>query len=127
MDIVAVLAGLPAVLTALGEHLPGLLVAAAMIYLYIQREKVITADKAACKAADKEHIQEYKDVVDKLFTIADATNASLNSISINLAAANRNSQIGEKLDALAEQINVKEVKANGNAKRGAGQTSGKTG
>jgi hypothetical protein len=121
------LAALPALIAALGEHLPGLLVAGVMIYLYNIREKQIGAERIEYAKCQEQQAQDYKDVLEKVFAQIDATNASLNSIAINLAAGNRNAQIGEKLDTLAQQIQTQEVKANGNAARGQGQTGRKAG
>ena len=121
MDWVAFLAGLPAVLTALGDSLPGLLVAGAMIYLYREREKQIAAERADWLKCKAEAEADYKDMLGKVFSLMDTTNDALNSIVTNIAAQNRADRVGEKLDTLAKQIKAQEVKAGGNAKRGPGQ------
>ena len=122
MDWVAFLTGLPAVLIAVGDNLPGLLVAGAMIYLYREREKQIAQERAEWLKCKTEAETDYKELLSKTFTMADTTNDVLNSIVTNLAAQNRADRVGEKLDTLARQITAQEVKAgSGNAKRGSGQ------
>ena len=99
------LAGLPAVLVALGEHLPGLLIAAAMVYLYVQREREITAERKArldeCKACEAEQ----KAAGEKMV-------AALQVVSERMAIDKRDREISEQLAELVADRKLREGHAN---------------
>jgi hypothetical protein len=126
MDPVTLAAILP-ILGLLGDALPGMLVAGVALYVYRQREKEWEIKRIEWQKCETERAEEYKEILDKMFAQIDATNSSLNSIAINLAAKNRDSQIGERLDTIVQQIQTQEVRGSGNAERRQGQAGRKAG
>lgn len=118
-------------LAGLGDHGPGvvagLLIASPIVYLYVSREQHITTDRDRCRECMAEHEREYKDMVTRLMTLADTSNAAMNAVNMNMAAMSRNTQVSEKLDALEARIRDTGVRKYGDEARRSGQARNETG
>jgi hypothetical protein len=94
MDWIALMAALPALLTSLGDHLPGLLVAAAVIYLYVQREREIAVERKA-------NLEEAKACKVAAEALAEKVVAAIQTVSERLVAYERAMELDELIRELA--------------------------
>jgi hypothetical protein len=116
-----------AILPMLGDALPGMLVAGIAMYVYRQREREFDAKEKEWADCEKQYIDDYKELLAKVFSVIDTANAAMSALATNLAVQNRTDRVGAQLDGLAQKIQSQEVKVNGNAKGRSGQTGGKAG
>lgn len=107
MDWVALMAALPAIIAGLGDHLPGLLVAAAVLYLYVQREREY-------KEEQKKQLAECQECERAQRALADKAVIAIEGVSARLAAYERGLEIAEQLAELGATRKVREDHANAN-------------
>lgn len=105
MDWVAFLASLPAIISGLGEHLPGLLIAGAMVYLYFQREREIAAERAKRIADCKECEAEQR-------AFGERTVEALRVVGERMAVQDRDREISKQLTELLSDRKEREGHAN---------------
>jgi hypothetical protein len=105
MDWVALLAALPALIASLGDHLPGLLVAGVMLYVYIQREREHKAEQTAWIAKCQGCNVEANALVEKCITV-------LQSVADRLTAYERELELDKRIEALAAERKSREDHAN---------------
>lgn len=96
MDWIALLAALPALITSLGDHLPGLLVAGAMLYVYVQREREHKAEQRAYQARCEVCNAEANALVEKCITV-------LQSVADRLTSYEREMELDKRIAELAER------------------------
>jgi hypothetical protein len=102
---VALLAALPALITSLGDHLPGLLVAGAMLYIYIQREREHKAEQQAWLARCATCNAEANALVEKCITV-------LQSVADRLTAYERELELDKRIADMAAERKSREDHAN---------------
>jgi len=105
MDTVALLAALPALITSLGDHLPGLLVAAAMGYVYVQREREHKAEQTAWLDKCRTCNVEANALVEKCITV-------LQSVADRLTAYERELELDKRIADMAAERKSREDHAN---------------
>jgi hypothetical protein len=96
MDWIALLAALPTLITSLGDHLPGLLVAGAMGYVYVQREREHEAERTAWLAKSVECNRESDELVRKCLT-------AMQSVADRLTAYEKAMELDSLIRELAER------------------------
>ena len=101
MDWVALMAALPAIIVGLGDHLPGLLIAGAMIYLYVQREREITAERKARLAECQECEKEQR-------ALGDRAVAAIEGVDARMAAYERGLDISAQIAELGANRKLRE-------------------
>jgi hypothetical protein len=105
MDWVALLAALPALIASLGDHLPGLLVAGGMLYVYIQREREHKAEQAAWITKCQTCNTEANALVERCITV-------LQSVADRLTAYEREMELDKRIAELAAERKSREDHAN---------------
>ena len=105
MDWIALVAALPALLASLGDHLPGLLVAAALLYLYVQREREIAAERKA-------NLEECKACKAGTEALAEKAIAAMQTVAERLTAYEKAMELDELIRELASERKSREADAN---------------
>lgn len=107
MDWIAFLAALPALITSLGDHLPGLLVAGVALYYCARREKEHAAEASKRLAECQECEKEQRALADKAVT-------AIHTVSERMAAYERDLEISAQIAGLVADRKLREGHANAN-------------